>query len=205
MSWASNKSIGRMCLFHLFAGTVEQVRELPELFRGKVAPLAAMQLVHGLIQFDQQPEPFLGDASLDHATVLRFPRAGDPSAGFHPVEQASDVRIARDEPAADLAAGQALLAGTAKDTQDVVLRPGKAVGLKQGFCATGQGVGRPHEADENVGFEGGLGSEFPFHEPTILVITTIVKRNIAGGFLCARRLLSVSLVLKVFLFQTAKP
>ena len=67
-----------------------------------------MQFVHGLVQFGQQPKPFRGDASLHHAAVLRFPRARDQAPGFHAIEQARDVRIARDEPAADFAAGQAL-------------------------------------------------------------------------------------------------
>ena len=169
------------------AGAVEQIRQLPELFRGKVAQLAAMQFMHGLIQLLQKPQPFGGDASLDHAAVLRLPRAGDQSPRFHAVEQASDVRIARDEPAANLAAGQAFFSGASQDAQDVVLRGGEAVGLDQGLGAAGQGVGGAQEADEDAGFQAGLRIAFRFggslHEPTILVETTIVKRNVADGFL----------------------
>src|ERR1019366_6769493 len=190
-----------MCLFHELAGTVEQIRQLPELFRGKVAQLAAMQFVHGLIQFVQQPESFRGDARLNNAAVLRFPRAGDQSRGFHSVEQASDIRIARDKPPADLAAGQALFPRASQDAQDVVLRSGEAVGLEQGLGAASQGVGGAHKADEDLGFEAGLRIAFRFggslHEETILVTTTIVKRNVAAAFLCV-------LCVKRFALQNAK-
>jgi len=185
-----------MRLFHLFAGTVKQFRELPELFRGKVAQLAAVQFVHGLIQFVQQPEPFCGDASLNHATVLGFPRAGDQSSGFHAVKQASDVRVARDKPPADFAAGQALFSRASQDAQDVVLRSGKVVGLEEDLGAAGQGVGGAQQGDEDAGFEAGLRIAFrvqrPFHVTTILVITTNIKRNVWSSFLCALGVLSVS-------------
>ena len=58
-----------------------------------------------------------------------FPRARDQSARLHAVQQARDVRVARNEPAADFAAGQAVLSRAAQDAQDVVLRSGKAGGL----------------------------------------------------------------------------
>lgn len=172
-----------MRLFDRFAGTVEQIRELPELYCGEVAQLAAVQFVHWFIQFLQQAEPLRGDASFDHTPVLHFARSNDQSAGFHAVEQACDVRIARNETAADLAAGQAFFSSASQDSQDVVLRSGEAVGLEQGLSAACQGVSSAHKAHKDAGLEGSLRIAFRFrgslHVQTILVITTIVKRNVA--------------------------
>src|SRR5229473_5698955 len=98
-----------------------------------------MEFLHWLIQFLQEPESFGGYARLNHAAVLRFTSASDQSSGFQAIEQASGVGIPRDEPATDLAAGQALLSGASQDAQDVVLRGGEVVGLEQDFAAAGEG------------------------------------------------------------------
>jgi hypothetical protein len=156
-----------------------------ELCRRKVTQLASMQFVHGLIQFIEQPEAFRGDAGLNDAPVFRFARASDHSAGLQAIEEAGNVRIARNEAAADFAAGQALFTGAAEDAQDIVLRAREVEGLEHRFGAAGQGVGGAQKAHEDAGFEGSPGIAFRFggalHEATILVATTIVKRNVGGG------------------------
>jgi hypothetical protein len=78
------------------------------------------------------------------------------------------------------------------------------VGLEQGFAAAAERVRGAHEADENMFVESGLRIvlrfSVPFHESTIVVITTIVKRNVAGAILRLSPLFSVSAVLKLCRF-----
>jgi hypothetical protein len=65
------------------------------------------------------------------------------------------------------------------------LGSGKAERLEQGFGAAGQCVGGAHQGDEDLGLEWSLGIAFwfggSFHETTIFVITTIVKRKVVEG------------------------
>src|SRR5579864_4391827 len=152
-----------------------------------------MQLTNGFVQLVQQSQALRSDARPHHAPVARLAGAGNQAPRFHAIEQARDVRIARDEPAADFAAGQALLAGAAQDAQDVVLGAAEAVGLEQGLGAASQGVGGAEQGNKDLGFEGGVRFAFrlSFREATILVITTIVKRNVAGAFFRALRALCV--------------
>src|SRR5579863_8086360 len=191
MTWASKNSIRRLRPFHILAGAIQQIRELAKLFRRELAPLAAVQFAHGLVEFRQQAQAFRGDTRLDHAAVLRFARASDQAAGFHTVEQAGDVRIARDQPASDLATSQSAFSSAAQDAQNIVLRSGKAKGLEQGFGAARKGVGGAHQADKDASLQAILGAAFqfglPLHETTILVTTTIVKRNVSSGLLRALR------------------
>lgn len=182
------------------ASPPQQKRQLPELFRGKAVQLPSMQFLHRLIEVLKNPESVRSDARLHNASVLFFPPARDQATRFHAVQQARDIGIARDEPAADLAAGKGALARAPQDAQDVVLRHGKATRLEQRVDSAGEGIGGPQQADKDLafqarfrgsGFSCGLG--FPFHPAIIVVATSIVARNVGApgfspapsAFLCA--------------------
>ena len=158
---------------------------MPELVCRKAAKLPPVQLLYGIIEVPKSPEPLRRDARLDDPAVFYLPRTRDKSPGLHAVEQARDVGIVRDEPAADLAACQAALARASQDAQNVVLRSRKAMGLEDDFGATLQGIGRAHQADEDLGLRAGCllagplhGFAFLGHAGIIVVVTTNVKRNV---------------------------
>src|SRR5262249_38625923 len=105
---------------YLAAAGRQQLRKLLEALPTEVSQLPAVGLLYGLIEPGEQLEPFLADAGKNHAAVFSIPGAQDPASFFEPVEQAGNVRIARDHAAADLSTGEAFR-GSAQDSQNVVL------------------------------------------------------------------------------------
>jgi len=90
-----------------------------------------------------------------------------------------------DHPVPDLATGEAFDPRAAQDAQHVVLRRGMAGRLEERLGAPGQGIRCAQHVDEDLAFQARLrrpdfssGSALPRHVPKIVVITTIVKRNI---------------------------
>ena len=147
--------------------------------------LPAVEFLDGRVQFPEDPEPFRRDACFYDAPVFFFARARDQSPRFHAVEQSCNVRIARDHSAADLAAGEAFRPRTAKDAQDVVLCRGKSGRLQQRLASPGQDIGCTEQVDEDLLFQARFRSSnflsdcaFLAHAGIIVVVTTIVKRNI---------------------------
>ncbi len=66
-----------------------------------------MHFLHGRVQLREDLQALVGDKCFHDAAIFLFAGAGDQAAPFQAIEQARDVGIARDQPAADFAAGQA--------------------------------------------------------------------------------------------------
>jgi len=184
------ESLRRLRRFRLCARLLQQARKPAQFLCREVMQLPAMEFLYGRIQLSQNPEPFRRDARPYDAPVLLSPRAQNQSPRFHPVQQARDVRVARDHPAADLAAGEAFGPRAAQNAKHIVLRCGEAGRLEQRLGSPGQGIGRAEQADEDLGFQArfrrpGLCWDFALlgHAGIIVVITTIVKRRfLSAGF-----------------------
>jgi len=112
-------------------------------------------------------------------------RATDEAALFHAIEEAGHVRVVRNHPVADNAAGETIGLGAAKDAEHIILRAGEAVGLEELFSFEAEGVGGFLERDEDAVLEGkeGMPGRTATHEAKIVVVTTNVKRKefIPGG------------------------
>src|SRR5271165_7406162 len=146
-----------------------------------MAKLILVQLVNGAIQFLQQLQSFGGDARFDHPAIFYLALAEDEFVTLHTVEQASDIRIARNHAFADAAAEQAVGLRATKYAQYIILGGREASGLNELFRFLGEGIGRLHARHEQVILEvrsgaGGIGSRS--HGKNIVVITTIVKRKV---------------------------
>jgi hypothetical protein len=144
-----------------------------------VPELLLVKLADRLIEIFQKSEASWADARLHNAAVIRLAGARYQAAFFHPIEQAGHVRVVGNHPFADAAAGEALRLGTAENAEDVVLRAGEAVGLKKLLGLKAEGVGGSEKRNEEAVLEGKYGGEFraPVHQPTIVVMTTNVKRR----------------------------
>jgi hypothetical protein len=80
---------------------------------------------------------------------------------------------------ADGPASEALGFGAAENAEDIVVRPGEAVGFEQLLGFEAEGVGGLLEGDENGVLHGKscAGGKTATHGPTIVVMTTDVKRK----------------------------
>src|SRR4051812_25130662 len=90
---------------------LEQLDELLELVRAQVTQLLAMRRFDLRIELAQQLRSRRRDARTDDSAVLLFATPRDQPALLEAIEQASDIRIARDHARSDLAAGKTLSAG----------------------------------------------------------------------------------------------
>jgi hypothetical protein len=112
--------------------------------------LLAVHLFDGFIQFFQELNAFIGDASLHYAAIFFLARSRDESASFQTIEQTSDVRIAGDHAGGDFTAGQAVVVGVsfavvagaalfgvsmraAQNSQDIILSVREFGGLQRFF------------------------------------------------------------------------
>src|SRR5208283_249830 len=146
-----------------------------------MAKLILVQLVDRPIQFLQQLQPIRGDARFDYPPIFYLALAEDEFVTLHTIQQASDIRIARNHSFADAAAEQAVGLRATKYAQYIVLGGREASGLNELFRFLGEGIGRLQDRHEQVILEvrsgaGGVGSRT--HASNIVVITTIVKRKV---------------------------
>ena len=119
--------------------------------RGDALELPLVQGAHRTIKSFQKLKTLRCYISLNHATVVALAFASDEIAFFHPIQEAGNVRVARDHAFADFAAGQSRMTSAAKDTQYIVLGRGQARGFDYLFGLSAQGVGDLHEGDEQAG------------------------------------------------------
>src|SRR6266850_553096 len=145
-----------------------------------VPELPLVQFVDWLVKGFQETEGARRDARLDDAAIVNLTFAGDEAVLFHAVKKAGHVWIVRNHPVADSTARQAFGLGTAKDAKDVVLGAGEAGGFQQLLRLLGESVGGLQESDKNPVLRGqGHARRFGgrTHAPSIVVITTTVKRK----------------------------
>ncbi len=114
-------------LSHLFQQTNERV----EFRRLHVLKLASVKRSYGLIQLIRELHALLRDSGCHHAPIFRTPLASHQPHPFHPVHQASYVRIPRHHALSHLAAGKAGSAGSSQNPQHVVLSRGEAARLER--------------------------------------------------------------------------
>src|ERR1700688_929374 len=145
--------------------------------RGGCLEIPPVQGAHRSIKRFQKLETLWCYISLDHATIVALAFASDEVALFHAVQQARNVRVARDHALADFAAGQSGAASAAKYAQYIVLGRSQAGGFDYLFGLSSQGVSDLHERNEQACLRMGVGifMERGTHEGTIVVITTFVK------------------------------
>ncbi len=104
-----------------------------------------MKFVYRLVEGGEQLQTFAGDADGDHAAVGGFAGAGGESAFFEAIGEAGDVGVAGDHAVSDLAARESVVAGSAEDTEHVVLGGGNAEGFEEGSFLLEEGVGCAEE------------------------------------------------------------
>ena len=141
--------------------------------------LALVKPANWRIETFQESETRGCNAGFDDAAVVGLASAGDETAFFHAVEEASHVRVVRNHAVADAAAGEAFWLGATKDAENVVLRAGEAMGFEKLLGFEAEGIGGFLERDEDAVFrrKSGAGWRAATHEHTIIVMTTNVKRK----------------------------
>jgi len=118
-----------------------------------VPELPLVQIPHRLIQRLQEFQTAWCNPGLYDAAVILLPFARDQSLLFQAIEKPRDVRVVRNHPFANRAAGQAFGSGAPQDTQHVVLRAGQVGGARQllGFLA--QGVSGLQQGEKDSFFQ----------------------------------------------------
>ena len=115
-----------------------------------MAELAAVALAERLAHLAQQGQPRLGDADVDDAAVVGRPVALDQAALLQLVEQAGDVRGARDEPAGQVQRADLVRVVAGQQPQGVVLLRRQVVAAEQFFFQGAQPVVGPPQAEEDL-------------------------------------------------------
>jgi hypothetical protein len=151
----------------------EQFDEQSEVRDGHVSELSFVKLVDRFIELLEQLEALRGDASFDHAAIILLTMAGNQGLFFQAIEQSRHVRIVANHTLGDATAQQAVGFGAAQDTQNVVLRGGKAGGFDGEFGLLREPISGFEDGDEELGLEGDGGANG--HGLNIVVITTVVK------------------------------
>src|SRR5438132_11836857 len=100
------------------------------------------KLFEGHIHFAKKLQPGGSNLSVDDAAIMPGASALDKAAIFQAIEQARNVRIARNHALGNLAARQALRPSAAQDAQRVVLRSGESKLFELGLDLRLQRIGR---------------------------------------------------------------
>ena len=132
----------------------EKFLKLPDTRGTHVRELTLVQIVDRLIEFLQLLQAFGSDACLDDAAVVRLAFPGDVTTFLEAIEQTGHIRIAGNHVIADDAAGKAVRFGAAKNTKNIVLSAGKAVGFDELFGLLREAVGGFEDGDKESGLEG---------------------------------------------------
>jgi hypothetical protein len=161
------------------ANLLQQLGESFQARSGHVAELAFVKLANRLIETFQERETRGCDAGFDDTAVGGLASAGDETAFFHAVEEASHVGVVRNHTFTDAAAGEAKGLSAAKNAENVVLSAREAMRLEKLDGLEAEGVGGFLEGNKEAIFEGeiGWGRVAATHEDTIVVTTTNVKRK----------------------------
>jgi hypothetical protein len=146
-----------------------------------VAELPLVQIVDGLVQFLQQSQTLRRDTGLDDASVILLALARNPAVFFHAIEKARHVRIARNHAFGNAATEQAMRFRAAKDAQNIVLGRSEPGGFDQLLRFLGERVGDFEDSDEDLILQWGGGIRSKSHTTNIVVVTTIVKRDILNA------------------------
>ena len=143
-----------------------------------MAKLPLVQIVDGLVEFPQQFQALGRDAGLDDAPVILLPLPRNPGMFFHAVEQPRDVRVTGNHAVGNPAAKQSVRFRAAKDAQNIVLCCGESRRLDQLLRFLRERVGNSEDGDEDLVLRRGNGGRSKSHGGNVVVITTIVKRDI---------------------------
>jgi hypothetical protein len=144
-----------------------------------VVELTLVKLANRLIETFQKSETRGGDAGFDDPAVIGLASAGYEPTPFHAIEESRHVGVVRDHAFADGAASEALGFGAAENAEDIVVRPGEAVGLEELLGFEAEGVCGLLQGDEDGVLQGKSGARgmASTHAATIVVMTTNVKRK----------------------------
>jgi hypothetical protein len=146
-----------------------------------VAELPLVQIVDGLVQFLQQSQTLRRDTGLDDASVILLPLARNPAVFFHAIEKPRHVRIPRNHAFGNAAAEQAMRFRAAKDAQNIVLGRSEPGGFDQLLRFLGEPVGDFEDSDKDFILQWGGGIRSKSHTTNIVVVTTIVKRDMLNA------------------------
>src|SRR5258708_28552770 len=111
------------------ADFVKQIRQCSHAPAPHVRKLPLVKFAHSRVEALQQFQPAACNSRFHHAPIVTLALPRNQVALFHTVQQACYVRIVRNHALGDAAARQPLRLRAAQDTQHIVLRAGKAVGL----------------------------------------------------------------------------
>jgi hypothetical protein len=82
-------------------------------------------LFHYVIQFCQHIQTLSGDVGPNYSAIVKIAALAQESLCFEPGQQAGNVRLGRDHPAADGRTSQTLRLRPSQNSKDVVLRHGQ--------------------------------------------------------------------------------
>ncbi len=154
------------------AGALEQINQQFQVTRAQVAEYPFARLEDRAIEGGEEFETGGSDSGGNHPAVLRVAGTLGEAALFEPVKQAGDIGVASDHAAGNLAAGEPVRTGAAKDAQHVVLGVGELLRIENGGMGALQSVSGAEEVEESLFLEEregfglfDVGGEFSGHGP----------------------------------------
>lgn len=156
----------------VLAGALEQINQQFQVTRAQVAEHTLARLDDRAIERGKEFQPGGGDSGGNHPAVLRVTGTLGEAAPFEPVKETGDIGVSSDHAAGDLAAGEPVRTGAAKDAQHIVLGVGELLRIENGGMGALQSVSGAEEVEESLFLEEregfglfDVGGEFPGHGP----------------------------------------
>src|SRR5437762_9234571 len=130
-----------------FASAIEQIDQLVELALFQSAESFPLGGIERCVQFGKELQTFFRDAAEDLTAIGEAALARDELFRFEPVDEPRNAGRFFNEPLDDLECRQPLLAGAAKDAENVVLLRGDVVRLEDRGDVAADQIGGAKERD----------------------------------------------------------